>query len=63
MICTKQDNLNYGNITVEEEIIQQVEQFPYLGSIITKDGKSKKEIVNKIQQAKRALINKKNLLT
>lgn len=63
MICTKQDNRNYRDIMVDGEAIQQVEQFPYLGSIITKDGRSKKEIIKRIQQAKRAFINKKNLLT
>ena len=35
----------------------------YLGSRITNDGRSKKEIVSRIAQVKRAFYKKKNLLT
>jgi glutaredoxin-related protein len=45
------------------EELQEVDEFCYLGSKITKDGRSTKEIKSRIAQAKRAFYHKKRLLT
>jgi len=53
----------YIYITLENKGIVQVDYFKYLGSIITDDGKSTKEINSRIGQAKNAFFKKKKLLT
>ncbi|KAI5718650.1 hypothetical protein M8J77_024598 [Diaphorina citri] len=50
-------------ILIENEYIEIVKEYKYLGSLITSDGTSKKEIKSRIMQAKNAFNKKKNLLT
>ena len=43
MVCSKDfENIN---ITVDDNTLRQVPKFKYLGSIITEDGKNKKNIM------------------
>jgi len=51
------------NITLEIKEIIQVDHFKYLGSIITDDGKSIKEIRSRIGQAKNTFLKKRKILT
>lgn len=63
LACYKK-NIQSINITLDSKlIIVQVDYFNYLGSVITNDGKSTKEIRNIIGQAKNASLNNKKLLT
>lgn len=62
MVCSK-NNRTMDNINVGNEPINAVEQFAYLGSLITEDGRSTKEINKRINHAKRAFYDKKQLLT
>jgi hypothetical protein len=62
LVCSK------NNITIKIHLqnnqeIKQVEEFAYLGSIISKDGRSAKEIVKRICQAKIAFNKKRGLFT
>jgi len=50
------------NITLNNEQLQQVNEFCFLGSLITDDNKSTKEIRRRITLAKHALEKKKTLL-
>jgi hypothetical protein len=45
---------------LRNEELQEVDEFCYLGSKITKDGRSIKEIKSRITQAKRAFYQKKS---
>ena len=49
-------------IKVGQRQVQQVEQFKYLGSVITGDGRCSKEIKCRIAIAKQALTKNKKLL-
>ncbi|KDR23911.1 hypothetical protein L798_10261, partial [Zootermopsis nevadensis] len=42
--------------------VEEVKEFCYLGSKITKDGRSKDDIKNRLAQAKRAFFKKRSLL-
>ena len=57
MICGRKENLKL-NIALRGETLQDVREFTYLGSKITKDGRSKRDIISRINQAKIAF-NKK----
>lgn len=50
------------NITIDGKMIEQVDKFKYLGSIITEDGKSKTDIKVRIAMAKEAFNKRKELL-
>ncbi|XP_050421358.1 uncharacterized protein LOC126833839 [Adelges cooleyi] len=62
LVCYKK-NIPSINITLENKEIIQVDYFKYLGSIITDDGKSTKEIRSRIGQAKNTFLKKKKILT
>jgi len=62
MVCSKQNDLKI-NISLKGNRIEQLNQFKYLGSIISNDGRSKKEIKSRIEQAKKAFLLKNKLLT
>jgi hypothetical protein len=62
MICSKQNEPNI-NISLKGKIMEQINQFKYLGSIIDNEGRSKKEIKSRIGQAKKAFLLKSKLLT
>ena len=51
------------NITVERVNLKQVKEFYYLGSIITEDGRSEKEIKCRIDMAKGKFKDNKMILT
>lgn len=50
MVITKKEGIN---IQVEETILKQVDQFSYLGSLITWDGRSDREIHSKLSMRAR----------
>ena len=50
------------NIKIENEIIEQVEKFKYLGSIITENLTCSMDVKSRIAIAKIGFINKKKLL-
>src|SRR6218665_2920813 len=50
------------NITIDGEILEQVEQFRYLGALITGDGRCETEIKTRIGMAKNAFNQRKDLL-
>ena len=51
------------NITLEGQLVEQVKQFKYLGSVITEDGKCEVEVKTRIALAKTAFSRRKELLT
>lgn len=53
MVCSKTNPVRL-NINIEDEQIKQVQQFTYLRSNVTEDGRSKINIICRIAQAKRA---------
>lgn len=61
LICSKQESLS--NITIENEKLETVQCYTYLGSKITHDGRSEMDIKSRIAQAKQAFYKKKHLLT
>lgn len=63
MVCGNQDPNEALNIQINEEELSQLSEFKYLGSKITADGRSKRDIMNRIQLAKIAFNGKRNLLT
>ena len=62
LVCSRKEEKR-TNIKLGKEKLEEVKEFCYLGSRVTSDGRSKKEIVSRIAQAKRAFHMKKNLLT
>jgi hypothetical protein len=62
MVCGKNVKETL-KMRLRNEELQEVDEFCYLGSKITKDGWSTKEIKSRIAQAKRAFYQKKKLLT
>ena len=44
---------------MDDNTLKQVSKFKYLGSIITEDGKNKKDIMQRIKEAKVMFNNKK----
>ncbi|KAL4148630.1 hypothetical protein QTP88_002810 [Uroleucon formosanum] len=58
LVCYKK-NIPSINISLENKEITQVDYFKYLGSIITDDGKSIKEIRSRIGQAKNTFLKKR----
>lgn len=62
LVCSRNDE-NKTAIELRNETIQEVNEFTYLGSKITNDGRSSKEIISRIAQAKNAFYKKKNLFT
>jgi len=50
------------NITIEGEILEQVERSRYLGALITGDGRCKTEIKTRIDMAKNAFSQRTELL-
>src|SRR6218665_829230 len=51
------------NITIDGEILEQVERFRYLGALITSDVRCKTEIKTRIGMAKNAFNQRKELLS
>ena len=63
MVVSKQPNPPRCNITINNETLKQVEQFKYLGSILTQDSRCNQEIKTRIAIAKQAFSKMKNFLT
>lgn len=62
MRCSRE--MNQGiYISINGQRIEEVSAFTYLGSKMTNDGRCKKDIISRINQAKRAFNAKKSLLT
>jgi hypothetical protein len=51
MVITKEKNRKHLNITWEEEQVEQVQRFEYLGTVVTADGKTEEEINHRVQKA------------
>ena len=63
MVFSKSRNVPTCNIYLGNEKIKQVQEFEYLGSIITSDVKSDKDIKRRIAIAKKKFIEKKSIFT
>ena len=62
LVCSRKEEKR-TNIKLGKENLEEVKEFCYVGSRVTSDGRSKKEIVSRIAQAKWSFHMKKNLLT
>lgn len=62
LVCCRSKE-NYTPVTLRNEVIKEVSEFNYLGSKITNDGRSCKDITSRIAQAKNAFNKKKGLFT
>ena len=63
MVITKYKDIPKCNLLLNGLKITQINQFKYLGSIITSDGKSEKDIITRIGMAKSAFMDLKKILT
>jgi len=63
VVSKKYDQSMTANIKLKNDRIEQVQEFCYLGSLITQENKSKEEIRRRIALAKHAFEKKKTLLT
>lgn len=63
VISKRYDQSMTVNIKLKNETIEQVQEFCYLGSLITQENNSKKEIRRRIALAKHAFEKKRTLLT
>lgn len=63
MVITKQKEVPKCKILLNGREIEQVTYFKYLGSIITSDGRSDKDIITRIGMAKSAFMEMKQILT
>lgn len=61
LICSKQESTS--NTIIEDEKLETIQCFTYLGSKITHDGKIEMDIKCRIAQAKQAFYKKKHLFT
>src|SRR5688572_32856442 len=61
MIISKYENVSDSGITLKENQIKQVENFKYLGTWITNDGKCDKEIKARIAMAKETFYKLTNI--
>lgn len=62
LVCSRNNNITTRIHLQNNQEIKQVEEFAYLGSIVSKDSRSKKEIVKQICQAKIAFNKKEDFL-
>lgn len=63
MVVSKESRVPTVKIRLDNKEIDQVHQYTYLGSILTSDSRCSVEIRHRIAMAKRAFIQKKQLLT
>ena len=52
-----------AKIYINSQVVEQVQQFKYLGSVITEDGYCDQDIKSRIAIGKNAFMTKKKLLT
>ena len=50
-------------ICIDEQMLEQVEQFRYLGSLISEHGYCEKDIQSRIEIARKAFMDKRRLFT
>jgi len=62
LVCSRNEAAR-PNIKLDGEALKVVDEYKYLGSTITNDGRCVKEIKSRLQQARCAFQKKKNLLT
>ena len=62
MVMTKKESIPECTITIKGEMVKQVNNFKYLGSNITSDGRCVTEVKCRIAQAKRVLVELDNIL-
>ena len=63
MVITRDDQPPRTNIRIGRDTVRQTEEFIYLGSIVTSDGRCEKEIRKRIILAKNAFGKIRNLVT
>ena len=63
MVLSKKKEIPKCNIEIDGVELEQVNQFHYLGNILTSVGRSKVEIDRRIGQAKSAFGNMTNILS
>ena len=63
MKCHKTNMRNSMNIKLGADRLEECNEFCYLGSIITNDNRSKRDVKSRIAQAKKAFAEKRQLLT
>jgi len=61
MVMSKKSEVPKSKIFLNGEILEQTDHFDYLGSIVTSDCRSEKEIRRRIVLAKKAFMEKKNI--
>jgi len=62
LVCYRNETIS-PQITLDNDTLQQIDEYKYLGNIITSDERCTREIKNRIGQAKCAFYKKKGLLT
>ena len=62
LVISRDQNIRV-NLKLNGQVIEQVKCFKYLGSIITDDGKSQREVSTRIAEAKQAFNRMKTVLT
>ena len=63
MECSRVKSGEAGDIRLGNEIVKEVDEFCYLGSKITSDGRSKEDIKCRLAQARKAFVKKRTLMT
>ena len=63
MVVSKKPNSQKINIAIDGQHIEQVTSYVYLGSLITEDGRSEKEIKRRIMIARSTFTNMRTLLS
>ena len=63
MVVSKKKDNPKVKIYINNEELEQIEQFNYLGSLITSDCRCDSEIKRRIAMAKKSFVDKKNILT
>ena len=63
MVVTKGSDMVRVNVRVGEEVLEQVEKYKYLGSLVTQDGRCVEDIKTRIAIAKNAFTKIKAMIT
>jgi hypothetical protein len=61
VVCSRDEN-THTQVKINVQILEEVQEFTYLGSKTTKHGRSKKETASRIKQAKNAFTSKNTTL-
>ena len=62
IVCKNQESVNLS-LKIGNEIVEQVQQFQYLGTLITSDGRCEKEVKARIGQAETQLTKMRKFLS